>query len=109
MWICLNNAFLSVVAVRNMPSMMLVRARRYTDLQTLVPHDKIQHTPNCDYPFRTVMSRGDLMVHLLEYVQNIDYTNFKDSVNSVDLHDAYMKVWTIMLDDYQDTPSLYKH
>lgn len=109
MWVCLNNAFLSVVAVKEMPDMLLVRGRRYTDLQTLVSHDKIQHTPNRDYPFRTIITRGELMLHLLEYVKSIEYTNFKDSVDNLDLHDAYMKVWSIMLDDYQDTPSLYKH
>jgi hypothetical protein len=97
------------VAVKEMPNMLLVRARKREDLHALVEDSQIVHTPNRDYPYRVIISRGEVMLVLLQVIRNMEYTNFKDSVSDPRLHDAYYKVWSVMLDEYQTEPSLYKH
>lgn len=108
MWICLNDAFLSIVdekaaATRRtntapeLNDILLVRARVKGDLERVFgPEVRVQRTPDRDYMYRTYVTRQELAHALMTEVLGIDYGNFKDSVLEDDRHGAYAAVWGIM-------------
>ena len=97
MWICLNNGFLSIVAHRDKPDHLLVRARRAGDIERLFPMAKVQTTPDADYRYRTVLPRQGVARVVAEYLTDyLDYPNFKASVEDHQLHSAYIRTWQTM-------------
>ena len=96
MWICLNNAFLSVVQDRDDPETLLVRARVAGHIQQVFPEAKVFTDPKADYLYRAFIGRKAVAQAVAATVENIDYDNFKDSVDDDQLHVAYMKVWSTM-------------
>jgi hypothetical protein len=96
MWVCLNDAFLSIVCKDCPPASLLVRARRPGDIDRVFPAAKVQRTTDADYLFRAVVSRQDVVDALSVEIMRIDYDNFKNSVEADDLHEAYSKIWTVM-------------
>jgi hypothetical protein len=97
MWVCLNNAFFSIVARRDHPEGdLLVRARRKGDIERVfgVPATP---TPHRDYAYRALLSRADVGRVLVDVIAGITYDNFKSSVRDQKLHDAYASVWGVML------------
>jgi hypothetical protein len=96
MWICLNDAFLSIVAKDCDRDHLLVRARRKGDIERVFPNAKVDRSPRGDYLYRSVILRADIAVALAEQVKNVDYNNFKDSVADDALHDAYLNTWVAM-------------
>jgi hypothetical protein len=108
MWICLNDAFLSIVdekaaATRrtntdqSMDDVLLVRARIKGDIERVFgPDVRVQRTPNRDYMYRAHVSREDVAHALMAEVFQLDYGNFKDSVREDDRHSAYAAIWGIM-------------
>ena len=98
MWICTNKGFISVVAHWDDKNKLLVRARRKECLNYLFPDTEITETPNADYRFRITQDKETFKTTLNKEIDNIDYTNFKNSVMDNDLHDAYFSIWSIMHD-----------
>lgn len=96
MWICLNNAFLSVVDKDCGPDELLVRARRKGDIERVFPLATVTVTPEHDYRFRARIKREEVALTIADQVRAIDYPNFKGSVKNNRLHNAYMSVWGIM-------------
>lgn len=100
MWVFLNNAFVSAVQFDGDPGRLLVRARRREDLGHVFPGVDVQETRNADYRFRCVVQRDELAAAMARSVDDIDYTNFKRSVSDFERHEAYVAVWSVML-EYQ--------
>lgn len=96
MWVCLNDAFLSIVSKDCKPHELLVRARRKGDIEKLFPTAKVVRVDHADYLFRAVVKRTEVAAAMAGEVARVDYPNFKDSVDDDRLHDAYMRVWTAM-------------
>lgn len=100
MWICLNNSFLSIVkpSGQNIDTgdMLLVRARRKGDIEAVFPKAVVEKRPERDYLFRALINRQDVAAAIADQVRGIDYPNFKNSVRSNRLHDAYARIWGIM-------------
>lgn len=94
MWIYLNNAFLSIVAHREQPENLLVRARVRGDIERVFPGCDVLETRTADYRFRSVIPRGEVARRLAELALDISYTNHKSSVRDPDRHDVYMDVWS---------------
>jgi hypothetical protein len=100
MWICLNNAFLSVVADRDRPEQVLVRARKEKHLKSFLALSadtkkrEIITTPQADYIVRAYITRAELANLLALSVQRINYPKFKPSVKEKELHDLYMRFWS---------------
>ena len=103
MWVFLNDSFLSIVAHRDDPDALLVRARRPGDIEQVFPEALVSETPAADYRFRTTLPRGAVADTLAAAVARIDYPNFKASVAEPDRHDAYLGCWGI-LRRWQDAP-----
>ncbi|WP_441280588.1 hypothetical protein [Tardiphaga sp. 862_B3_N1_1] len=99
MWVCLNNAFLSIVEPnrgdKGSSPVLLVRARRLGDIETVFPDAKVEKRPERDYLFRALISREDVGMALMAQAMGINYNNFKDSVRDHKLHDAYAAFWSI--------------
>jgi hypothetical protein len=97
MWLMLSNAFLSIVAKDCPKDHLLVRARRPGDIEKVFGRRvKIERLTDTDYLFRAAIPREDIKAEICREVARITYPNFKSSVADLDLHDAYMKVWSAM-------------
>ncbi len=92
MWICLNNAFLSVVESDD-PNYMMVRARSRQHLVNTFPGERIHVTPRNDYRFRVIVARTEVAEMLAQAVLDMDYSNFKNSTRGFHLHSLYEKFW----------------
>lgn len=100
MWLCLNNAFLSIVEP-GAPTLadgdfLLVRARRKGDIEAIFPAAKVERKPERDYLFRAFIPRAEVAAAVADQVKGIAYPNFKNSVKNNRLHDAYARIWSIM-------------
>ena len=96
MWIFLNDSFLSIVADRDQPNSLMVRARIRGDIERVFPGYDVVETPSADYAFRATIPRRIVAGRLAAYAASIGYDNFKDSVADYARHDAYIGVWTTM-------------
>lgn len=98
MWIAYSDGWLSIVAHRDKPNHLLVRGRRREHLETLFPNVQVYVDEDADYAYRADVTRDDVANTLSEYVMDIEYDNFKNSVRDSELHHAYNALWNIMWD-----------
>lgn len=96
MWICLNNAFVSIVQKDCAANELLVRARRAGDIEKCFPDAKVIRTTKSDYLYRAVLPRDVVKQAIAAMIDQIDYPNFKDSVQDGSLHAAYVGAWHAM-------------
>lgn len=96
MWIMSNTGFLSIVAHRELPDTLLVRARRTGEIESIFPNAQTLRTPDADYLFRAVISRNEVAQVIAQQLHDINYDNFKNSVQDPRLHDAYFDTWSVM-------------
>jgi hypothetical protein len=96
MWIFLSDSFLSIVAHRDKPGVLLVRARRAGDIEAVFPDGKTRVDETTDYPHRAEVPAEAVAQAVAERVRGIGYDNFKDSVRERGRHDVYFDVWEMM-------------
>ena len=115
MWICLNQAFLSIVASDQDPAVLMVRARRAGDIEAVFSDQfEVVSIPGRDYAFRAFIPRANVARVIGEHLARIDYPNFKNSVRDPHLHKAYANIWRVMADlqgtaPYETTPRVNFH
>lgn len=97
MWIFMSDSFLSIVAHRDDPDLLVVRARAEGDIEQIFPCAAVQHTPYRDYAYRTFLPRSVVAEAIAAYTAGIRYTNFKDSVKNRDRHGFYYGAYNAML------------
>jgi hypothetical protein len=105
MWICLNNAFISAVAIKGNPGHLKVRARKREHLERLFPGYEIAVNKGTDYKYRTVVGKRYLADLVAAKIKDIDYDNFKNSVKDDGLHNLYAGFWEDHY-DYQSSKKL---
>jgi hypothetical protein len=93
MWLCLSDAFLSIVTVPGRPEVLKVRSRCPGHIERSFPGVVVSCTPGRDYLYRAEISRSDVCEVLSKLVGGINYPNFKDSVEDTRLHAAYADIW----------------
>jgi len=93
MWVCFNDAFVSIVTDPKNPGWLLVRARRKEHLQALFPAQRVITTPKNDYRYRVSLPMLVVMETVSKRIQDLKYPNFKDSVKEDELHNMYAKWW----------------
>lgn len=94
MWICLSDAFLSIVHKDCQPDELLVRARRQGDIQKVFPDAKVKKTIGNDYLYRAVIKRSVVAEAMTKLAMDtIDYPNFKNTVRDNKLHNAFNAIW----------------
>ena len=89
----MNDCFFSIVHKDCADDELLVRARRRGDIHKVFPEAKVRETLSNDYRYRAVLKRSRVMEGIAGEIENINYGNFKDSVQDDNLHNAYMDVW----------------
>jgi hypothetical protein len=98
MWICLNDAFFSIVASDRDPALLNVRARRAGDLERYFAGWPVHAWRGRDYPYRVFAPRDHVAEVLARRSRDINYANFKASVADGRLHSAYIRVWLNLRD-----------
>jgi hypothetical protein len=96
MWICLNDAFFSIVASDRDPNRLNVRARRNGDLERHFPGHTVHRFAGTDYAFRAFIPRDEVADAIAKQLRKIDYSNFKRSVRDPDLAESYGDVWAVL-------------
>lgn len=100
MWIFFPNAMLSIVAHRDKPDTLLVRARFKGDIERTFPDAKVKRTPRADYLYRAEVGRNAVAELMAEHVATMRYTNVKGAIPAGDhrrsraMHDT----WQVMFD-----------
>lgn len=107
MWICLNNAFLSVVQSDD-PEFLMVRARARNHLVAVFGKcERIIETTHNDYRWRVIVPRHKFAALVADLVVQIDYGNFKSSVKNDKLHNLYLAFWRLHC-AFQNGPRLFR-
>lgn len=100
MWIFFPNAMLSIVAHRDRPDHLLVRARFAGDIERVFPGEHVERTPRADYLYRAEVARWRVADKLAGLVRGTRYTNVKGAIAAGDhrrsraMHDT----WQVMFD-----------
>lgn len=97
MWVCLSGGFLSIVAHRDKPGVLLVRARRPGDIARVFPGVSELRTPRADYLYRAEVTVEAVQEAMAREVAAIAYPNFKSSVPDPELAHAYGRCWGELL------------
>jgi len=107
MWTATQHGYFSVVAHRDDigpegDRIVLVRARDAKDLRRVrdagYAVGRIKAMESADYPYRAEMTKDEWARYLADQVGEIDYTNFKDRITTIDAGRAkvYLKVWSAL-------------
>ena len=100
MWTMTKRGFYSVVAHRDKPGTVLVRARCERDIRALddlIPGAEPQHTPDADYAWRFECDAKQWAAAVTVMAGEIDYPNFKAAITDKAHHRAYLNVWHSLL------------
>lgn len=107
MWICLTDAFFSIVEHYDNDENLVVRSRFKGDIEKVFGLDKaeVQYTPQNDYCYRAVLTKDAVAEVMAIEVKGIDYPNFKNQAHKLSETEsdnrrvtAYHKVWQVMND-----------
>ena len=102
MWLITAQGFYSVVADRDDPDRVLVRARTQSDLEALgrlIPNLVVLETPGGDYGWRAFVAREDWQRAAAELAAEVDYPNFKSAVavrQGAERAHLYMEIWSAL-------------
>lgn len=103
MWIFTKYGFYSAVQDESNSDTIKVRARLREDLVRLIEacnlKVEIVETNDTDYAYRVFVTRPQLARIMLEMVDTLDYTNFKNEVyaqQGFERYNAYHEVWDVM-------------
>jgi hypothetical protein len=96
MWIFAKEGFVSIVADRDDPKLLMVRARFGGDIQAVFPGTKVKITPDADYRFRARIDRVAVGTRLVELTTAINYDNFKNATPD-GRHGVLLRIWSIMM------------
>lgn len=103
MWVLTTQGFYSVVAHRDDPGLLLVRARTREDIEALgaqIPTIEPFEDGGADYRWRALVSRADWEQALVRLARGIDYDNFKNAVEvrqGPEREAVYHRVWRELL------------
>lgn len=108
MWVFTDSGFISAVRPSGDHNNVVVRARDSESLYVLaeMAGQIIEHSPDRDYPYRITASNEVFAKFLIDTVDFMDYTNFKNQVHATrgaDYAKALSSVWSTMHDveDYE--------
>lgn len=101
MWLYTDQGAVSVVKHREKDE-VIVRSRDKETLEALCPthYAMIIQTKANDYPFRIFMSKADWSECLTDYVEQMEYHNFKDHIKATrpDILRPYYEIYNVTLD-----------
>jgi hypothetical protein len=120
MWLFSQHGMISAVKHKYIPGHLMVRARYEKDIRDLA--EKLEthgykatckETKDADYRWRLTCSKKAFTAVMVDMVDDIDYTNFKNRIHEekdTDRDHAYMEVWSAMYgfqrDKYNPRPKI---
>ena len=77
---------------------LVARARHKGDLERIFPGKTVHDNMGGDYKYRCWILKEDAAQFIYDSILDIDYHNFKNSINKSDKERsyAYMNVWRVM-------------
>ena len=96
MWIALTEGWLSIVAHRDKPDHLLVRARNPKHITRTFPDAEMYTNADADYPFRADVPRKDVIEFMSLRLEHMTYDNFKNTIDEGRYHDVALDVWRVM-------------
>lgn len=103
MWVFTSNGAISIVEDQLNQSCVLARSRVKKHLACFLPkylHKRIEYTPGHDYHYRIQLQKEMFSEIMADHALNIDYGNFKNSVEDDDFHEICSTVWWTMFQKY---------
>jgi hypothetical protein len=95
MWI-FSESFLSIVADKFDPDVLVVRARVEGDIERYFPNAAVLESAGSDYRYRASIPRKDVIITVARMIFDIDYPNYKSSLSDHRRSPWYMTVWDSM-------------
>jgi hypothetical protein len=92
----LYDCFFSIVKKDCADDELMVRARRPGDIEKVFKGYTAQEYTYSDYHYRCAIPKSVVIEKLTTEIDDIDYSNFKNSVKDNALHRAYIDVWFTM-------------
>ena len=89
----MNTGWLSIVKNRNDERTLLVRARDLDHILAAFPNCDHFKDNTADYPYRAYITREEVARRIAEGLMEIEYDNFKHSVEDKHLQTAYGMIW----------------
>lgn len=80
MWIMTPTSFVSIVAHRTKPNVLLVRCRLEGDIKRLFPAATVKKTPGADYRWRAEVAREVVAQVLTDQAMGMSYANVKGAI-----------------------------
>ena len=96
MWLALTEGWLSIVAHRDKPDHLLVRARNPMHIRRTFPDEDMYTDADADYPFRADVLREDVNAFISNRLEYMQYDNFKATIDEGRYHNAALDVWRAM-------------
>lgn len=96
MWVALTEGWLSIVAHRDKPDHLLVRARNPKHITRTFPDVEMYSNADADYPFRADVLREDVIEFMSRRLEHMQYDNFKNTIDEGAYHDAALSMWRMM-------------
>ena len=94
MWVFTNHGFYSIVRILDTnPEKFWIRSRRREHLNTFFSEERILESYGSDYQYRVEINKEELSEIFSYLPEEIDYSNFKDSIKDKHLHHAAKLVW----------------
>ena len=93
MWVFLSNGFVSITRHKSHKDFLHVRARNPQHLLDIWPDCDVQITPYADYTARTSLPEAIVIRTIMNYMEEIDYSNFKNTIDDHQFKTMAMRVW----------------
>ena len=101
MWLFTTYGFLSVVQHNAMPDHFQIKARVPDSLQELWPNHEIEIIEWADYRYRITIEKSEALPVLLNLMEKVDYTSFKNACDVDALYQSVLgRIWQLMF-NYQ--------
>jgi hypothetical protein len=96
MWMFTQRGFFSIVAHRNDPDILIVRARIKGDIEAFWPKAKVLMTPDADYRYRAFIPKEFVAEAIGGIAATIDYDSYKGNITDRRRSRWYAAVWNAM-------------
>ncbi len=93
MWLFMTDASLLVVADRDDPRRLLVRAVKAGDIEQVFPDARVIELEESDYRFRAFLPRDTVAKAIADRLSAASYADFTGAVADGPRRDAYLEVW----------------
>jgi hypothetical protein len=96
MWLFSQQGMFSIVEDQYSPEHLIVRARVKGDIERYWPYAVVERTEHSDYLYRAPVPKTDVAEVIAKMVMDIDYANYKDSIEDERRSMFYARVWANM-------------